>query len=59
LFGYIKDYGGAKDSNAFLPYIFILFAASSIIGFLAAVTLPETMNKSLEELNGEDLDVQI
>jgi hypothetical protein len=58
LFGYIKDYGGSTNSNAFLPYIFLIFAISSIFGLIAALFLPETMGKSLEELNGEDLEVQ-
>jgi PHS family inorganic phosphate transporter-like MFS transporter len=49
-FASMKDIGG---TDAFIPYLFIIFGVFMFIGLIFTFLIPETMGKSLEELAGE------
>ncbi|CAG8591070.1 5410_t:CDS:2 [Diversispora eburnea] len=53
-FGALKDRGGEKGSNAFLPHLLQIFAAFMFAGLLFTFLIPETKGKTLEELSNED-----
>ena len=51
----LKDIGG---KNAKIPFLLILFSGFMLIGFVFTFLLPETKNKSLEELAKEEEDIE-
>ncbi|KZV85541.1 phosphate transporter [Exidia glandulosa HHB12029] len=52
-FAQLKDRGGP---NAFIPHILEIFALFMLTGIGSTLLLPETMNRTLEELSNEDQD---
>ncbi|RHZ61205.1 hypothetical protein Glove_349g115 [Diversispora epigaea] len=53
-FGALKDKGGIKGSNAFVPHLLQIFAIFMFAGLLFTFFIPETKGKTLEELSNED-----
>jgi len=52
-FAQLRNIGG---TNAFVGHILEIFALFMLTGIFSTLLLPETMNKTLEELSGEDQD---
>ncbi|CAG8448420.1 7382_t:CDS:2, partial [Scutellospora calospora] len=56
-FSKLKDIGGAAGSNAFVKYLFLIFAGFMFSGLVATFfCVPETKGSTLEELSNEDQD---
>lgn len=53
-FPIIVDLGGKPKSNRFMGPTLLILAALCFLGLLFTFLLPETMGKSLEELNDEE-----
>jgi len=53
-FARMKDIGGAVGSGAFIKHIMEIFAFFMLTGIFSTLLLPETMGKTLEQLNGEE-----
>ncbi|KAI8053875.1 phosphate:H+ symporter [Syncephalis plumigaleata] len=53
-FSQMKNIGG---KNEFVPELIIIFAVFMFIGLLFTFFIPETAGKTLEELSGEDEDI--
>ncbi|KAK4701918.1 MFS transporter, PHS family, inorganic phosphate transporter, partial [Phenoliferia sp. Uapishka_3] len=52
----LKDRGGAAGSGNWINHILQIFALFMFTGIFSTLLIPETKNKSLEELSGEDQD---
>jgi len=53
-FSRLKDIGGATGSNKFVNHIMEIFAFFMLTGIFSTLLLPETKQKTLEELSNED-----
>jgi len=53
-FAQLKDIGGPPGGGKFVKHILEIFAFFMLTGIFSTLLLPETMNKSLEELSNED-----
>lgn len=52
-FARLKDHGGATGSNAFVKHILEIFALFMLTGIFSTLLLPETKNRTLEDLSNE------
>ncbi|KAL0950312.1 hypothetical protein HGRIS_010287 [Hohenbuehelia grisea] len=55
-FDKLKDIGGPPHGHAFVKHILKIFALFMLTGIASTTLVPETMNKSLEELSNEKQD---
>ncbi|KZV74354.1 phosphate transporter [Peniophora sp. CONT] len=53
-FARLTSLGGGDSKNQWLDHIFEIFAFFMLTGIFSTVLIPETKNKSLEELSGEE-----
>ncbi|KAK4701233.1 MFS transporter, PHS family, inorganic phosphate transporter, partial [Phenoliferia sp. Uapishka_3] len=52
----LKDRGGAPGAGAWINHVLEIFALFMLTGIFSTLLIPETKNKTLEELSGEDQD---
>jgi len=55
-FARLKDIGGAPGSNKFLKHILEIFAFFMLTGIFSTLLIPETKQRTLEDISNEDQD---